>query len=124
VDFSDFLPTLCECARVPVPQKLAIDGRSFLPQLKGEKGHPREWIYCWFSRDGDASKSKEFARNKRYKLYRTGKLYEINNDNLEKAPLKEKDLDKEAMKIRTMLQSALDQYSNARPEPGCRSRKR
>jgi len=124
VDFSDFLPTLCECAGVPVPQKLSIDGRSFLPQLKGEKGHPREWIYCWFSRDGDASKSKEFARNQCYKLYRTGDLYDINNDNLEKTPLIEKDLDKEVMKVRTMLQSALDQYSDARPEPGCRSRRR
>lgn len=116
VDFSDFLPTLCECAGVPVPQKLSIDGRSFLLQLKGEKGHPREWIYCWFSRDGDSSKAKEFARNQRYKLYRTGEFYDISNDKLEKNPLDEKNLDEQAMKVRKVLKIALDQYSNARTE--------
>jgi len=116
VDFSDFLPTLCECAGVPVPQEMNIDGRSFLPQLKGEKGHPREWIYCWFSRDGSDAKAKEFARNQRYKLYRTGEFYDIDNDRLEENPLREKDLDQAAMKVRKMLQNALDQYSNARPE--------
>ena len=54
VDFSDLLPTLCECAGVSVPPKLGIDGRSFLPQLKGEKGNPREWIHCWYSPQGNA----------------------------------------------------------------------
>jgi len=116
VDFSDFLPTLCEYAAIPLPQKLPVDGKSFLPQLKGEKGHPREWVYCWFSRDGNPSRAKEFARNQRYKLYRTGEFYDLNNDIQEKAPLKDKDLDEEAMKVRTMLQNALDQYKNARPE--------
>ncbi|MEA3367427.1 MAG: sulfatase-like hydrolase/transferase, partial [Planctomycetota bacterium] len=73
VDFSDVLPTLCEAAGVPVPEKLAIDGRSFLPQVKGDKGNPREWTYCWYSRSGKSKQAKEFARNERYKLYRNGK---------------------------------------------------
>ena len=42
VDFSDFLPTLCESAAVAVPETLRIDGQSFLPQIKGNKGTPRE----------------------------------------------------------------------------------
>lgn len=115
VDFSDFLPTLCECAGVPVPPRLNIDGRSFMPQLRGKKGDPREWIYCWYSRNG-GPKGREFARNQRYKLYRTGEFYDIDNDVLENNALKQGKLDIEATKARKMLQSALVQYKNARPE--------
>ena len=116
VDFSDFLPTLCDCASIAVPRELNIDGRSFLPQLKGEKGHPREWIYCWFSRSGDASEAKEFARNQRYKLYRTGEFYDIYNDPLESTPLARENLGAEEMRIRKKLQNALDLYRNSRLE--------
>ena len=115
VDFSDVLPTLCECGGVDVPEKLAIDGRSFLPQLRGEKGRPREWIYCWYSRGGNAAGAKEFARTRRYKLYRTGKFYDISRDVLEAAPLDEAELDAGARKVRAMLQGALDKYADARP---------
>ncbi|MHC4199723.1 MAG: sulfatase-like hydrolase/transferase [Planctomycetota bacterium] len=116
VDFSDFLPTLCECAGVPVPEKLNVDGRSFLPQLKGEKGSPREWIYCWYSRQGNAAGAKEFARTRRWKLYRTGKFYDVENDVLEKKSLAAGSLDEDAKKARAMLQGALDRYKDARPE--------
>ncbi|MGB2820767.1 MAG: sulfatase-like hydrolase/transferase [Phycisphaerae bacterium] len=115
VDFSDFLPTLCQCAGAGVPDEPAIDGRSFLPQLQGKKGDPREWIYCWYSRGGDAASAKEFARNQRYKLYRTGKFFDIRSDVLEASPLGESALDEQARAARAMLQRALDKYKDARP---------
>ncbi len=115
VDFSDFLPTVCECAGVGVPASPETDGRSFLPQVRGDKGNPREWIYCWYSRGGSAASAKEFARGKRYKLYRSGELFDIGRDVLEKSPLGESDLDAEARKARTMLREALGKYADARP---------
>jgi arylsulfatase A len=115
VDFSDFLPCLCECANVSIPKKLKTDGRSFLPQLQGNKGNPREWIYCWYSRNGDSEKAKEFARNKKYKLYRTREFYNISNDVLEKTNLITSDLNEEAQKAHTLLQKVLNQYRDARP---------
>jgi hypothetical protein len=42
----DFLPTICAAAGVPAPE--GIDGQSFLPQLHGERGDPRSWIYSWY----------------------------------------------------------------------------
>lgn len=56
VDFTDFFPTLVAAAGAEPPQGVTIDGHSFLPQLKGKIGQPREWIYCqinerWFVRD-------------------------------------------------------------------------
>ncbi|MBL7139717.1 MAG: sulfatase-like hydrolase/transferase [Planctomycetes bacterium] len=115
VDFSDVLPTLCEAAGAAVPADLAIDGRSFLPQILGQKGNPREWIYCWYSREGKSAQAKVFARNQRYKLYTSGELYDVPSDPFEKKPLKADALDPEAKRVRQMLQGALDRYKDARP---------
>jgi len=118
VDFTDVLPTLCDAAGVELPGDLAIDGRSFLPQVRGEKGNPREWIYCWYSRGGKDAKAKVFARTRRYKLYRRGQLYDVAGDPLEKHPLDDHaaDLPAEAKRARQMLQGVLDRYNDARPE--------
>ncbi len=115
VDFSDFFPTLCETAGIAVPATPEIDGRSFFPQLMGQSGNPRDWIYIWYSRAGNDSDAKVFARNQRYKLYRTGSFYDIDNDVLEKEPLQDDDLNSETMRIKAMLQKALNQYRDARP---------
>lgn len=116
VDFSDILPTICEAAQITVPDSLDIDGRSFLPQLRGEKGQPREWIYNWFSRSGEADKSRVFARNHRYKLYETGEFYEVPEDYLEENPLDFENLDQEAREIHNMLSRVLDRYGKRRLE--------
>ena len=44
IDFSDFFPTLCEAAAATIPSGPAMDGTSFLPQIRGKRGDPREWI--------------------------------------------------------------------------------
>lgn len=112
VDFSDFLPTLCAVAGATVPSTLNADGRSFLPQLLGRKGDPREWIYCWFSRNGGPH-GEEWARNQRYKLYRTGEFFDVYKDRLERSPIV--DLSAEEERVRDMLQRVLDRYRDARP---------
>lgn len=114
VDFSDFLPTLCEVSGTPVPETLSLDGRSFLPQLKGEKGNPRDWIYVWYSRHGGPT-GQEWTRNQRYKLYRTGKFYDIADDPLEEKPLKSTALDEKVQRVHAMLQNVLTRFQDARP---------
>ena len=115
IDFSDFLPTMCEAAGVTVPDSPKLDGRSFLPQLKGETGNPREWIYIWYARNGGAT-GAEFTRDQRYKLYRSGKFFNIANDRMEKNPLAASDITGEAKVVHAKLSAALEQYSDARPE--------
>ncbi len=114
VDFSDFLPTICEAAGATVPPALKIDGRSFLPQLRGKSGSPRAWIYCWYARNGGA-RGREFVRNQRFKLYRTGDFYDVSRDVLEKRPLDTANLDVNAKTTLAVLQTALDQFKSARP---------
>jgi len=113
VDLTDYLPTICEAAGAEVPAALKIDGHSFLPQLRGEAGNPRPWSYCWFAKSPNIDTPQEWARNQRYKLYRTGEFYDVSEDTLEKHPLTT--LSPEAQAARNLLQQALDKYQNARP---------
>lgn len=116
IDFSDFLPTICEAASIEVPASLNIDGRSFMPQLLGEECSPREWVYCWYSRSGRDKRAKVFARNHRYKLYQSGKFYDISKDTNEKNSIDSAEFDKEQKLVWQMLNKVLKQYENRRLE--------
>ena len=116
VDSTDFLPTLLEAADVQPPAGLKLDGRSFWPQLSGEPGQPREWIYSWYSPRQDANTNiREFAFNQHYKLYRHGEFFNLQQDIEEQRPLSVAALEGEAAAAATLLQTALDQFQNARP---------
>lgn len=113
IDFSDFLPTISEAANINV-DSLDLDGRSFLPQLRGEKGIPREWIYSWYSRNGDPGKARVFARTHRFKLYESGEFYEIPADYEEQHPLKVSELDADTKEVHQALDEVLEHYRNRR----------
>ncbi len=126
VDSTDFLPTLLDAAGVTAPANLTLDGRSFLPQMRGEKGQPREWIYSWYSpRQGADMSVRELAFNHRFKLYRTGDFYDIANDPEEKHPFKVSALTGQAAGAAKLLQAALDRFQEARPagldQPGAKA---
>jgi arylsulfatase A len=110
----DILPTICDAGRVDV--KHSIDGESFLPTLVGKPATPRDSLYCWYSPRQKLDLSvKEYAFNREFKLYRTGELYRIDKDALEVTPLDTRNLDRESLAAKQMLQRTLDQYTNARP---------
>ena len=113
IDFSDIFPTLCEAAGSQIPTDLKIDGRSFLPLLRGDKYSPREWMYMWYSRNGGA-KGQEFARDQRFKLYRDNKFYDISKDPLEKNPLRQYENHAKTTTAYDKLSKALKSFENAR----------
>ena len=110
---TDFLPTICAAAGIQLPADFVLDGQSFLPQVRGDKGQPREWIYSWYSPRQE--NLRECAFNQHYKLYRNGDFYDLGKDIEEKSALKVAGLKGEAAKAAKLLQGALDQYANARP---------
>ncbi len=114
VDFSDFLPTICDVAKIEIPSEIPVDGISFLPQLLGKKGKPRKWIYSWYCPFG--KELKEFARNTDYKLYATGEFYNVKSDFLEKTPLPLENLNKKEKRTYKTLMKALEIYKDAREE--------
>jgi arylsulfatase A len=115
ISTADFLPTLCEAAGVAVPD--TVDGVSFLPQLKGEAGSPREWLYCWYSpRQRTDLTVREFAFDLRYKLYRDGRFYDLTADPSENKAMKADDgLSGEAAAAAKKLGGVLEKFKNARP---------
>jgi arylsulfatase A len=117
LDSTDILPTICAAAGALIPAELKLDGHSFLPQLRGEKGTPREWRYCWYAPNQGKKENepKEFAATVKYKLYRTGEFFDIESDPPEEKPLQVKSLDAAAATARKKLQEALNQYKDARP---------
>jgi arylsulfatase A len=112
VDFSDFMPTLCEAANIEIPQEILIDGISFLPQLLGKKGKSRKWIYSWYA-PREFDELKEFTRNIEYKLYSTGEFYSIKDDFFEKTPLTFDSLNKKQKRAYKSLKKAMDLYEGA-----------
>jgi arylsulfatase A len=110
----DFLPTLCEAAGASVPA--GTDGVSFLPQLRGEPGTPRPWLYCWYSPRQRAELAvREFAADHQYKLYRDGRFFDLAADPDETSPQRVEQLAGEAASAAKKLQAVLDQFQNARP---------
>ena len=114
ISSADFLPTLCQAAGASVPE--ACDGVSFLPQLRGEAGKPREWLYSWYSpRQRLDLTVREFAFNRDYKLYRTGQFFDLMSDPFEERPLPVDKLTGTAAQVAEKLQEVLDQFKDARP---------
>jgi len=116
VDFSDVLVTIAEIAGASLPANRIIDGRSFLPQLRGQPGNPRDWIYCYYDARQSSNKwpLSIFAREKRWKLYgngeceRAGNLYDVPADPLEENPIEPGQGGSEAEEARARLQAVLD----------------
>ncbi len=108
IDFSDFLPTLAEAAGVSLPEGVTIDGRSFLPQLRGHKGYPRDWTFCHYEPKWGQWKRKRFVRDKRWKLYDSGQFFNVQADPLEENPIDRGKGHPEAAQVRKRLQTVLD----------------
>lgn len=111
----DFLPTICEAAGATVPESLRIDGQTFLPQLTGQKGRPREWLYTWYVRDGGPKATYEYAMSTRHKLYRDGTIFDLTTDPFEEKPVSAASLTGANAEVAKKLQAVLDLYANARP---------
>jgi arylsulfatase A-like enzyme len=102
VDFTDILPTFLDMAGCKAPANVVLDGRSFasLVEGKAESYVPRPWI---FSQLGEV----RVIRDRQYKLWSTGKFYDLKADPLEQSDLSGSTVTehREAM---TRLKAALD----------------
>ncbi len=73
VDTTDFVPTILEAAGIPLPTNEVFDGRSFLPQTRGETGNPRDWVFIHHDPLPGAKKEgrslSRWIQDKRYQLF-------------------------------------------------------
>ena len=71
IELADFLPTICEMASVPLPEQ-SIRGRSFLPQLLGKKGFPKQWVHVEY-------KGNRHIRTRDWIYNNKGELIKVND---------------------------------------------
>ena len=121
IDFSDMLPTVADTGQVKIPDDFIVDGRSFLPQLKGQKGNPKQWLYFHYEKGKDPvtpgtvkdkGEPTRWVRDKRWKLYNNGKLFDVVKDPLEKSSITSDE--PEVVAIRKTFQAVLDKYPKTR----------
>ena len=106
IDSSDFFPTFAELAGAKLPEGKVIDGRTFAPQLRGERGTPRDWVFIQLAR-------RWYAADRQWKLTEKAELYDLSD-----APWSEKLVaadtkDPAAIAARRKLQAALVQLNPA-----------
>ena len=112
VDSTDFIPTMIEATGAKPLDGMLLDGQSFLPQVRGEPGKPREWVLVdhnphpgW---DKERFRHERFARDQRFKLYGDGRLFDISADVLEEKEIPGGEGSPEAQAAREKLQAVLD----------------
>lgn len=106
IDSTDFHPTFAELAGAKLPASIVIDGHSFVPQLHGRKGQPREWIFIqlarrWYVRDGG------------FKLNQAGELFDMSGAPFAEPLVPADGQSAAAARARQRLRAALDRLNPA-----------
>jgi arylsulfatase A len=71
------MATFADVSGAKLPQDRPIDGRSFLPQIKAQKGEPRDWSLIELN-------EKRFILSGNYKLDHHGNLFDLSDPMNEK----------------------------------------
>jgi arylsulfatase A len=99
-DASDLLPTFAEIAGAPLPGNRVIDGKSLLPQIKGDTKSPRTWAFNQLG-------GNYYVREAGWKLNQAGQLFDMKNAPFEEIPVPADSKDTAAVAARQRLSAAL-----------------
>ena len=106
MESTDFLPTFAELGGAPLPSATILDGRSFAPQLRGEAGQPRDWVFIQLA-------AMWYVREKGWKLNQSGELSDMSGAPFEEKVVAADAADPAAAAARTRLQAVLDRLNPA-----------
>jgi len=106
VDFSDFFATFAALAGAPLPEGVVLDSHSFAPQIEGEKGQSRDWVYVELN-------GKSYVRDARFKLTNKGEMFDLSEAPFVEKPVGLDTTDEAAISSRTRLQKILVEHPAA-----------
>jgi len=106
MDSTDFVPTFVELAGAKLPPNTTIDGRSFVPQIYGRKGQPRDWVFIELAR-------MWYVREQNWKLNQSGELFDMKPAPFAEPLVPADTKNPEALAARQRLQAALDKLNPA-----------
>ena len=113
INFSDFYATFSDILDV----KNESDGISMLDIFSGTNIKDRETATIYYdSKWGKNEFRNVFSQNHRYKLYKDGRFFDMENDILEKKPINNLDMTKAQKKIKTKLAYELSFFSKLPPK--------
>lgn len=118
IDSTDFLPTIMEATGAKWFDGLPLDGRSFLPQIRGKKGNPRQWAFAHYDPHPGCKQPFQATRltwDHRHKLYMDGRLFDIDKDYFEQSPIAPGSESAADRAARKKLQAGLDQMAKVMP---------
>ena len=121
-DSTDLYATVLDAGGATAPEGQPVDGVSLMPLIRGESDHAKDVIICWHDPRPGAMKEAFthldlWARDKRFKLYEDGRLYDVPADVLEEHPIAAGEGSAEAEAARVKLQAALDEIPANRKGP-------
>ena len=108
IDSTDLLATFAELTGGKLPENTVFDGHSFAPQLRGEPGKPRDWVFNQLAR-------MWYIRDVRWKLNERGELYDMSGAPFTETLVPSDSEDATARAARTRLSVAL---ANLNPSGG------
>ena len=116
-DFSDFFATVAELAGAKLPKGVTLDSHSFVPQIEGKKGSPREWVYVELN-------GKSYVRDAKFKLTAAGQMFDLSEAPFKEIPVASDTKDKDAVAARKALQSVLNDHKALPGHPPADKHKR
>jgi arylsulfatase A-like enzyme len=110
IDFTDLYPTLLDLAGIAPPEDLKLDGKSFLPSLRGSEDpyEKRSWVY---SQIGEFRMIRDWY----HIVDNKGSFHNLSKDPRQERPVSK--LDKIAPGRRQRLQMILDRFPEDAPAP-------
>lgn len=109
INFSDFYATFCEILGVTHQ----TDGASMMGILSGQKSLDRETVTTYYDPMWSPNVTQYrnvYTQNARYKLYKDGRFFDMENDILETQPINDKDLNEDQKTIKAKLASELANF--------------
>ena len=100
VDFSDFLPTVAELGQADLPAGVTLDGHSLVRRIIDGRASSRKWAFV-------EHRGQHWIRDRRWKLYGNGKLFDVSRDPAERNALLRGEASDQANAARSRLKSAL-----------------
>lgn len=109
IDFTDLLPTFAEIAGAAPPSSgPALDGQSFAPQIRGEPGTPRKWVYVQHN-----TAHEWYVLEHDWKLTQAGNLFDMSDAPFAEKPVSDGESNAAAQAARERLQAVLGRLNPA-----------
>lgn len=106
VQFTDFFGTFAELAGARLPEGVTLDSRSFTPQIRGQTGTPRDWVFVQLG-------NRWFVCDDHWKLNEKGELFDLSDAPYVEKPVPVEGREEAAEKAHKRLQAVLDQLNPA-----------